>query len=199
MKKLIAGNWKMNGSLAANAALLDALSQGLAAAPAACEVAVCVPAPYLAQVQAMRSAQAGLASIELGAQDVAAQASGAYTGEVSVPMLAGLATWVILGHSERRALFGETDRAVGHERRYTVGSLRSQLERAGFAVEDIRYVNPLGALGWLVSSRLLKRRLVPERSLRAYDVAVPALRTLDRFRMPFGLSVWAVARAGRSS
>jgi triosephosphate isomerase len=61
MKKLIAGNWKMNGSLAANAALLDALAQGLATAPAACEVAVCVPAPYLAQVQAMRSAQAGLA------------------------------------------------------------------------------------------------------------------------------------------
>jgi len=98
-----------------------------------------------------------------------------------------------------RALFGETDRAVGHERRYTVASLRARLDRAGFAVEDIRYVNPLGALGWLVSSRILKRRLVPERSLRIYDVAVPALRTLDRFRLPFGLSVWAVARAGRPS
>ncbi len=68
-RKLIAGNWKMNGSLAANAALLDALSQGLAAAPAACDVARLRPAPYLAQVLAMRSAQAGLAAIDLGAQD----------------------------------------------------------------------------------------------------------------------------------
>ena len=87
MKKLIAGNWKMNGGLAANAALLDALAQGLATAPAVCEVAVCVPAPYLAQVQAMRSAQAGLAAVDLGAQDVSAHASGAYTGEVSAAML----------------------------------------------------------------------------------------------------------------
>lgn len=113
MKKLIAGNWKMNGSLAANAALLDALAQGLVAAPAACEVAVCVPAPYLAQVQAMRSAQAGLAAVELGAQDVSAQASGAYTGEVSALMLKDFACrYAIVGHSERRQYHGETDALV---------------------------------------------------------------------------------------
>ena len=99
MKKLIAGNWKMNGSLAA--------------APAACEVAVCVPAPYLAQVQAMRSAQAGLASIDLGAQDVSAQASGAYTGEVSAAMLKDFGCrFAIVGHSERRQYHGESDALV---------------------------------------------------------------------------------------
>jgi triosephosphate isomerase len=113
MKKLIAGNWKMNGGLAANAALLDALAQGLASAPAACEVAVCVPAPYLAQVQAMRSAQAGLAAVELGAQDVSAHASGAYTGEVSAAMLKDFACrFAIVGHSERRQYHGETDQLV---------------------------------------------------------------------------------------
>lgn len=112
MKKLIAGNWKMNGSLATNAALLDALSQGLAS-PLACEVAVCVPAPYLAQAQAMRSAQAGLGAVELGAQDVSAHVSGAYTGEVSAAMLKEFGCrFAIVGHSERRQYHGETDQLV---------------------------------------------------------------------------------------
>lgn len=102
----------MNGSLAANTALLDALAQGLANPPA-CEVAVCVPAPYLAQVQAMRSAQAGLAAVELGAQDVSAHASGAYTGEVSAAMLKEFGCrFAIVGHSERRQYHGETDQLV---------------------------------------------------------------------------------------
>lgn len=112
MKKLIAGNWKMNGSLAANAALLDALAQGLTSPPA-CEVAVCVPAPYLAQVHAMRSAQAGLAAVEMGAQDVSAHVSGAYTGEVSAAMLKEFGCrFAIVGHSERRQYHGETDQLV---------------------------------------------------------------------------------------
>jgi triosephosphate isomerase len=123
MKKLIAGNWKMNGSLAANAALLDALSQGLAAAPAACEVAVCVPAPYLAQVQAMHSAQSGLASIELGAQDVSAQVSGAYTGEVSAAMLKDFGCrFAIVGHSERRQYHGESDALVAEKAKTALAS-----------------------------------------------------------------------------
>ncbi|WP_411885433.1 triose-phosphate isomerase [Polaromonas sp. YR568] len=123
MKKLIAGNWKMNGGLAANAALLDALAQGLASAPAACEVAVCVPAPYLAQVQAMRSAQAGLAAVELGAQDVSAHASGAYTGEVSAAMLKDFACrFAIVGHSERRQYHGETDQLVADKAKAALAS-----------------------------------------------------------------------------
>ncbi|WP_394789082.1 triose-phosphate isomerase [Rhodoferax sp.] len=109
MKKLIAGNWKMNGSLAANEALLDALAQGLTVAPA-CEVAVCVPAPYLAQLRALKSTRAALSAVGLGAQDVSAHASGAYTGEVSAAMLKDLGCrYVIVGHSERRQYHGETD------------------------------------------------------------------------------------------
>jgi len=118
-RKLVAGNWKMNGSLAANAALVAGIKGGLAAA--ACDVAVCVPAPYLAQVQA---AVAGSA-VALGAQDVSAQASGAFTGEVSVAMLREFGcAYVIIGHSERRAYHGETDATVAAK---TVAALKGGL------------------------------------------------------------------------
>ena len=107
MKKLIAGNWKMNGNLAANEALLVALAQGLSAKPA-CDVAVCVPAPYFAQVQSLK-----VAAVDLGSQDISAQASGAYTGEVSASMLKDFcARYAIVGHSERRQYHGETDAMV---------------------------------------------------------------------------------------
>lgn len=107
-RKLVAGNWKMNGALSANAALLAEVKSGLAALTQA-DVAVCVPAPYLAQVQA---AVAGSA-LALGAQDVSAHTSGAYTGEVAAAMLAEFACkYVIVGHSERRAYHGETDAVV---------------------------------------------------------------------------------------
>lgn len=103
----------MNGSLAANEALLAGLVQGLEASPAACDVVVCAPAPYLAQVQALKSAQPALAALEVGGQDVSTQASGAYTGEVSAPMLKDLGCrYVIVGHSERRQYHGETDALV---------------------------------------------------------------------------------------
>jgi SAM-dependent methyltransferase len=91
-------------------------------------------------------------------------------------------------------LYGATDRIVAHERRYTKAALRDVLHEAGFSIADLRYVNPVGALGWLVSSRLLKRELIPERSLRVFDKLVPVLKPFDRLRLPMGLSVWAVAR-----
>lgn len=91
-------------------------------------------------------------------------------------------------------LHGEIDRNVGHERRYARRHVRSILDDAGLTPVDVRYVNPLGALGWLVSSRLLRRRQVPSGPLRAYDRFVPALQRLDGLPLPFGLSVWAVAR-----
>ena len=106
-KKLIAGNWKMNGSLAANDALLRAIGKGLGEAD--CQVAVCVPAPYLAQVQMLRAGSA----LELGAQDVSQHADGAYTGEVSAAMLREFGVrFAIVGHSERRQYHRETDAMV---------------------------------------------------------------------------------------
>ena len=106
-RKLIAGNWKMNGSLAANEALLDALLQGVGAPN--CDVAVCVPAPYLAQVQAKVAGS----PIALGAQDVSAQPQGAFTGEQSAAMLNEFGVrYAIVGHSERRQYHGESDEVV---------------------------------------------------------------------------------------
>lgn len=119
-RKFVAGNWKMNGDLASNAALISGVRAGLAA-DGNVDVATCVPAPYLAQVQA---AVAGSA-IGLGAQDVSAHAAGAYTGEVSAAMLAEFACkYVIVGHSERRAYHGETDAQVAAK---TVAALKSGL------------------------------------------------------------------------
>jgi triosephosphate isomerase len=104
-KKLVAGNWKMHGSLAENAALLEALKPALAGI----EAVVCVPFPYLAQVQ---SALTGT-SIAWGAQNVSEQAKGAFTGEVSASMLLDFGCkYVIVGHSERRSLYGESDELV---------------------------------------------------------------------------------------
>jgi SAM-dependent methyltransferase len=90
-------------------------------------------------------------------------------------------------------LFGATDRAVDHERRYTKDGLGRLLTESGYDVADLRYVNPVGAAGWLVSSRLLRRTTLPRGPLKLYEQLVPALRTIDRMRLPFGLSVWARA------
>ena len=106
-KQLIAGNWKMNGSLESNAALVAALAAGVAEAQ--CLAAVCVPAPYLAQVQSLVAGT----SIGLGAQDVSQHEAGAFTGEVSAGMLREFATrYCLVGHSERRQYHGETDAVV---------------------------------------------------------------------------------------
>jgi len=110
MKPLIAGNWKMNGSLAANEALVKALLDGLGGQTAAADMALCVPAPYLAQLQSLLSGSA----LAWGAQDLSSHEQGAYTGEVSASMLKDFACrYAIVGHSERRQYHGETDMLVG--------------------------------------------------------------------------------------
>jgi triosephosphate isomerase len=101
--RLVAGNWKMHGSRASNQALLDSLLQGI---PTGAECAVCVPFPYLAQAaERLRGSP-----IAWGAQNVSEHAQGAYTGEVSAAMAAEFGCrYVIVGHSERRSLYGESD------------------------------------------------------------------------------------------
>ena len=112
----------MNGSLAANEALLTALAEGLAVKPG-CDIAVCVPAPYLAQVLALKAGESNLSVIDVGSQDVSTQASGAYTGEVSAAMLKDLGChYAIVGHSERRQYHGETDVLVADKARAALAS-----------------------------------------------------------------------------
>jgi triosephosphate isomerase len=109
--KLIAGNWKMNGSLSANETLLSGIQSGLSAALAGkhADVAVCVPSLYVSQVQHLLQN----AEIQLGAQDVSMHAQGAYTGETSAAMLKDFGVrYAIVGHSERRQYHGETDEQV---------------------------------------------------------------------------------------
>lgn len=104
----VMGNWKMNGDLASNAALLESVIAAIPLSDSA-KVAVCVPFPYLAQVQSIVDGSALL----LGAQDVSEFKEGAYTGEVSAKMLKECGvSLVLVGHSERRSLFGETDVVV---------------------------------------------------------------------------------------
>jgi triosephosphate isomerase len=107
MKKLIAGNWKMNGSLQSNEALVQALLSN--AAQWKCDVALCVPAPYLSQLQSLSKASPLL----FGAQDVSMHEAGAYTGEVSAAMLKDFdCRYAIVGHSERRQFHAENDALV---------------------------------------------------------------------------------------
>lgn len=109
--KLVAGNWKMHGNLAANQSLIQALKAGLSP-KSGVDAAVCVPFPYLQSVaELLRGATLGL-----GAQNLSEHESGAYTGEVSAAMLQDFGCrYVIVGHSERRALYGETDAQVARK------------------------------------------------------------------------------------
>ncbi len=141
--KLIAGNWKMNG-LGASLAEVDSLRVALEAEPAACRVALCPPSTLVERMS--RMAQGSV--IEVGGQDCRAEASGAFTGDLSAAMLrdAG-ATLVILGHSERRQGHSESDQLVSAKAEAAllaglapivcVGETLEQRE-AGRAVEVVR-------------------------------------------------------------
>jgi triosephosphate isomerase len=164
--RLVAGNWKMHGSLAANRALLDAIVSGVQGV----ECAVCVPFPYLAQGQErLRGTR-----IALAAQNLSEHAAGAHTGEVSGAMLAEFGCrYVLVGHSERRQLYGETDariaakfdaaraagitpilcvgetlaeREAGHTEEVVARQLDAVLGRGGFGEAALAY-EPVWAIG----------------------------------------------------
>ncbi|MEE1654071.1 triose-phosphate isomerase [Brachymonas sp. G13] len=108
MRKMIAGNWKMNGNLAANEALVQGILAGIG--EPACDVVVCPPGIYVAQVQALL---AGQDKVALGVQNVSQHQNGAYTGDVSAEMLKEFGVrYAIVGHSERRQHQAETDTNV---------------------------------------------------------------------------------------
>lgn len=107
-RPLVAGNWKMNGSKAESAALLDGILAGIDSVTAA-DMAVCPPAILISLVEQKLAGSA----VAWGGQDINVNAAGAFTGEVSGPMLKDFGcTYAIVGHSERREYYGETDQVV---------------------------------------------------------------------------------------
>ncbi len=109
----------MNGSLSANRTLLDDIALALGSMSTGCEIAVCVPSPYLAQCQQVLAGS----RVVLGAQDVSAHEVGAFTGEVAAAMLHEFGCgYVIVGHSERRAFHGESNQLVAQK---TLRALRA--------------------------------------------------------------------------
>ena len=109
---LVAGNWKMNGSLSSVQELLTGIKQGIGAIRAGVECAVFPPFVYLAAVERLLSGTV----IRWGAQNVSEQPPGAFTGEVATAMLLDFhCTYAIVGHSERRTLYGETDAIVARK------------------------------------------------------------------------------------
>ncbi|WPE16471.1 triose-phosphate isomerase [Candidatus Thioglobus autotrophicus] len=104
---IVAGNWKMNASKETVNTLIMGILSGMADVDS--NVIVCAPSPYMSQVEALITHS----QLHLGAQDLNVNASGAFTGEVSADMIKDFgAQYVIVGHSERRSLYGETDEIV---------------------------------------------------------------------------------------
>ncbi len=92
-------------------------------------------------------------------------------------------------------LFGSLDEAVGHYRRYTPQSLSAVLERNGFEIEHLQWMNLVGIPGWVLNGQLLKRRVLPGLQLRVYDQVAPMLASLEsRVKLPIGLSLFCVAK-----
>jgi triosephosphate isomerase len=156
-KKFICGNWKMHKTAAEAAALVKELEAGLADVAGRAQVAV---APPFTALHAVAQAMTRGGPLELAAQDVHWEAQGAFTGEVSAPMLAdACCTHGIVGHSERRQLFGETDETV----RKKVGALLS----AG--------IRPIVCVGETLAEREANRTLeVVGRQVRGGLAGIPA-------------------------
>jgi triosephosphate isomerase len=128
---LIAGNWKMNGSLAANATLLAGLLGDREVMSV--QLAVCVPAPYLAQVRSVLDGS----PVRWGAQDVSAHERGAFTGEVSAEMLLEFGcSYVIVGHSERRSYHAESDELVAQKAHRALASGLTPIVCVGETLEE---------------------------------------------------------------
>lgn len=91
-------------------------------------------------------------------------------------------------------LYNSFDRGLEHHRRYSRQCLRRLLEKTGFAVEDCWYFNALGALGWYLNGNVLRRKILPSNQMRLFDALVPVLRAERHLKLPFGVSLIAIAR-----
>ena len=130
-KTIIAGNWKMNASKVSVKSLIDGILSGMEGVNS--EVLVCVPFPYMSQVESLIEGS----NLKLGAQNININASGAFTGEVSADMIKDFgAKHVIVGHSERRSLYGETSSVVAEKTKAALGAGLSPLLCVGESLEQ---------------------------------------------------------------
>lgn len=92
-------------------------------------------------------------------------------------------------------LFGNLDRNLGHFRRYSKEGLEGKLRTAGFSIEKIEFMNSLGAIGWFLNFKILKRKKMPKITVQVFDKFIPLLWGLENYvKFPFGLSLFAVAK-----
>ena len=130
-KTIVAGNWKMNASKESVNTLIEGILSGMNEASS--EVIVCAPFPYLSQVESLIQGS----SLMLGAQNLNVNSAGAYTGEVSADMIKDFgAQHVIVGHSERRSLYGETNAIVAEKTKAAIGAGLTPLLCVGESLED---------------------------------------------------------------
>lgn len=95
-----------------------------------------------------------------------------------------------------QALYGTMDSSIGHYRRYSLDDVAARFSQAGLRLRYSRYMNPVGALGWFVNGRILRREVAPEGQLKLFNVLVPLITAVDgAVRWPFGLSVLAIGEA----
>ena len=130
-KTIVAGNWKMNASKESVNTLIEGILSGMNEASS--EVIVCAPFPYLSQVESLIQGS----SLMLGAQNLNVNPAGAYTGEVSADMIKDFgAQHVIVGHSERRSLYGETNAIVAEKTKTAIDAGLTPLLCVGESLED---------------------------------------------------------------
>ena len=130
-KTIVAGNWKMNASKETVNSLIEGILSGVNEATS--EVIVCAPFPYLSQVESLINKS----KLMLGAQNLNVNPAGAYTGEVSADMIKDFgAQYVIVGHSERRSLYGETNAIVAEKTKTAVDAGLTPLLCVGESLED---------------------------------------------------------------
>jgi triosephosphate isomerase len=192
-QKLVAGNWKMNGSKASIKELLDGIKKGIGDVLDS-EVAVCPPAIYLGEVESQLSGT----PIAWGAQNLSTEASGAFTGEIAASMINDFnCKYVLVGHSERRTLYGEDDavvakkfavaRAAGLKPVLCIGETLEEREsgvteavcaRQIAAVVELEALSPTSRYGPLAPARPpapnRRRRFTPS-SARAWPNRMPLL------------------------
>ena len=170
-RKIVAGNWKMNLDRA-KARELAAAVAARAGEAAATELVLCPPAPYLDTVATALGSAGGSSpsGVALGAQNMHDKASGAFTGEVAAPMLLDVGCrYVILGHSERRTLFGETDKIVNAKAKAALAAPSRGIE---FELADLHTAHPIenASVVIMILSLQFIRPLFRERVVqRIYD------------------------------